>query len=547
MRTEPFGGPTLGLEEELHVADAGSGRLLSRAPEVLDALGSPQSAAALAASGSAVSELTLSQVETVTGVAADVEDVLSRALSLRSHAAAAAAGSGLVLLASGTPPLGDALEQEVSRAERYERLRERAAGLVSEQLIAGMHLHLGLGAAPVGPSRDADDEARVAVVDSLRPWLPTLLALGANSPYWLGRDTGFASYRQIHWQRWPVVGPPPRARDVQGWHAAVESLVRTGVVDDASYVYWDVRLSTRFPTVEVRVADVAPTLDDAALFVALVRGLAVRALDDHSAGREPLDPPQHALRAAMWRAARYGIEDGLVDPVAATVAPATDVLASIMRHAAPGLEQTGDAALARHGMERLLRDGNGAMRQRRAFSRVGWPGVLAVTSVDPAAEPVRPTKGDGNGWVDCTCGRRHWGRHGAAGLLVTRPGPVGPQVLLQLRAPWTHEGGTWGLPGGARDSHESPAEAAFREAREEASVDPSVLLATGQHVDDHGSWSYTYVLAQAPGGAFAAVAGAESDAVEWIDVDAVRQLPLHPAFAPRWPLLRKLLERDDTR
>ncbi len=319
--------------------------------------------------------------------------------------------------------------------------------------------------------------------------------------------------------------------------------MRTGVVDDASYVYWDVRLSSRFPTVEVRVADVAPTLDDAALFVALVRGLAVRALDDHRHGRGPLDPPQHALRAAMWRAARYGIEDDLVDPLTASTAPAPEVLEALARHAAPGLEQTGDAELARHGLQRLLRDGNGAMRQRRGYARAGWAGVLDVVRVDPHADPVRPTKGDGNGWVDCACGRRHWGRHGAAGLLVSRPGALGTEVLLQLRAGWTHEGGTWGLPGGARDSHETPAEAARREAREEAHVDPSALVELGEHVDDHGSWSYTYVLVSAPAGTHAGVGNPESDAVEWVEVDAVHERALHPALARTWPLLRELLGR----
>ncbi|HEX3002711.1 MAG TPA: glutamate-cysteine ligase family protein, partial [Angustibacter sp.] len=240
-RTADDVGRTLGVEEELHVADAASGRLVSRAPTVLAALEQPD--AQLAAAGTTVSELTLSQVETVTGVATGVGDVLQRALTLRSRAAAAAEQQGLVLLASGTPVLGDASEQQVADADRYGSLRARAAGLVTQQLIAGLHLHLGV-AGDAG-ARQGDDELRVAAVDGLRPWLPALLAVTANSPFWLGSDTGFASYRQIHWQRWPVVGPPPRTRDPRGWQEAVAGLVATEVVDDASYVYWDVRLSTR--------------------------------------------------------------------------------------------------------------------------------------------------------------------------------------------------------------------------------------------------------------------------------------------------------------
>src|SRR5262245_24626633 len=107
--------------------------------------------------------------------------------------------------------------------------------------------------------------------------------------------------------------------------------------------------------------------------------------------------------------------------------------------------------------------------------------------------------GDGNGWVQCRCGLRHWGRFGAAGLALLRTSP-GPQVLLQLRAGWTHEGGRWGLVGGARDSHESVSEAALREAVEEADIDPGQVTVPGTRVGlDHGDWSYTYVLGLATG------------------------------------------------
>nr|WP_284290733.1 glutamate-cysteine ligase family protein [Angustibacter aerolatus] len=214
----------------LHVADAGTGRLVSRGPEVLAALAD---VALDPADGSAVAEPTLSRLETVTSVARDVEDVVARAARLRTAAARAAEGLGLRLLASGTPPLGSAEEQQVAPDERYLPLRARAAGLVDQQAIAGLHVHVAV-AAPGTRVEDVDDEARVAVVERIRPWLPVLLAATANSPYWLGTDTGFASYRQVHWQRWPVAGPPPPTGSAAAWHEAVASLVDAGVVDDAS-------------------------------------------------------------------------------------------------------------------------------------------------------------------------------------------------------------------------------------------------------------------------------------------------------------------------
>jgi carboxylate-amine ligase len=249
-------GLTLGVEEELHVVDAATGRLASRGPDI------QRSSLIPVADGAVVLELTLSQVETVTAVSEDVTSVAARSGRLRSAVATAANGHGLALLASGTPVLGDASEQLIADDERYTSLRTRAAGLVTQQLIAGMHVHVGVGGSGLGVG-DVDDDARVAVANAVRPWLGALLALTANSPYWLGVDTGFASYRQVHWQRWPVVGPPPACRDGAEWHRSVAELVATGVVDDASYVYWDVRLATRFPTVEVRVADVQVSLDEA--------------------------------------------------------------------------------------------------------------------------------------------------------------------------------------------------------------------------------------------------------------------------------------------
>jgi 8-oxo-dGTP diphosphatase len=149
---------------------------------------------------------------------------------------------------------------------------------------------------------------------------------------------------------------------------------------------------------------------------------------------------------------------------------------------------------------------------------------------------------DGNGWVSCRCGRRHWGLHGAAGLLLVRDGDEGLEVLLQLRSGWTHDGGTWGLPGGARDSHESAAVAALREAAEECAIDPSAARVVAQEPGlDHGTWSYTYVVAVADGTLTARVANEESDELRWVRPDDVPALGLHPGLAQAWPRLHRLV------
>jgi 8-oxo-dGTP diphosphatase len=148
-------------------------------------------------------------------------------------------------------------------------------------------------------------------------------------------------------------------------------------------------------------------------------------------------------------------------------------------------------------------------------------------------------RGDGDAWVHCAAGHRHWGRYGAAGLFLTD----GHRVVLQHRAPWTHEGGTWGLPGGARDTGESPVRAALREAHEEAAVDGTLIDPIGMSVADHDGWSYTTVIARPLGQVAPLAANAESVEIRWWDLDEVEDLPLHPGLAASWPVLRQPVPR----
>ena len=145
---------------------------------------------------------------------------------------------------------------------------------------------------------------------------------------------------------------------------------------------------------------------------------------------------------------------------------------------------------------------------------------------------------DGDGWTQCTLGHRHWGRFGAAGLLAVTRGT--PYVLMQHRAPWSHGGDTWGVPGGARDSTETARAAAERETVEETGLDVSRLTQLGEHVADHGSWSYTTIVATVPE-QLPVVPDRESIALRWVPVEQVVSLPLLPAFAAAWPALRTLL------
>ena len=148
------------------------------------------------------------------------------------------------------------------------------------------------------------------------------------------------------------------------------------------------------------------------------------------------------------------------------------------------------------------------------------------------------TARDGDGWVECACGNKHWGVNGAAGILILR----GNEILLQHRAPWVHNGDTWGIPGGARDSHESTIEGAFREAVEETGIDTNLLTPLHTFTDDHGSWKYDTVIARAEVGLVAHEVNDESHEVRWVQIDLVSQMALHPSFAKSWPELKQLLD-----
>ncbi len=148
-------------------------------------------------------------------------------------------------------------------------------------------------------------------------------------------------------------------------------------------------------------------------------------------------------------------------------------------------------------------------------------------------------RGDGNGWTRCALGHRHWGRHGAAGLLLRRDTPDAAVVLLQHRAVWTSDGGTWAVPGGARDSHESVVQAALREAHEEAGIDDAAVEVVGQWQDDHGGWAYTTVIADVIG-PLRIVPNAESAELRWVAERDVPTFALHPGFASSWPSLRRI-------
>jgi len=346
----------MGVEEELLLVSA-SGRPLPRSKAV----------AADAVGVDVELELTRAQVEINSPVCESAEELRGHLVKMRSAVARAAAEEGCLLLAIGAPPSGTAVQQ-VTRKPRYEEMAMRYGLLAREQAVCGCHVHIDV----------QDKEAAARVSNHLRPWMPALLALTANSAIYLDTDTGFSSWRSIMWSRWPCSGPPPYFESADHYDAFVGMLLGSGSIMDERMVYWDIRPSTHLPTIEVRVSDVPLTIDETVLLATLVRALVMTATEDGGLGPKP---DTEVLRAAYWLAARDGLPGIGMNVLTAEPMPATQVMDLLQQHVRPALQELGEVDRVKETIERLISEGNGAVKQRRAF-REGAD-VIALTEVKP--------------------------------------------------------------------------------------------------------------------------------------------------------------------
>jgi len=321
---------TVGVEEEYQLLDAATGQLRSRARYVI----AGDWADALKAE---MQEHTVEVETAVCDATACIRDDLRR---LRFTAAVAAEAQGLRIAAAGTHPFSPAEGHGFNAAPVYQELRQVYRRLAESQAIFGMHVHVG-----VPPRVD-----RAGVANVVRLHLPLLLALTASSPFFQGRDTGHASYRSVLWRRWPRTGAPPRFRDDAEYAAMVRWMVEAGRIDGPGRLYWDLRPHHLYPTVEIRIADCTPRVEDATAAAALARvmvaGAAEGVLRD-----TPLPDPlvQTLLSDNAWRASRYGPRALLADlesaaPRTITAAEAALRLAERLEEVAAALGETEELA-----------------------------------------------------------------------------------------------------------------------------------------------------------------------------------------------------------
>ncbi|MDH6140119.1 carboxylate-amine ligase [Kitasatospora sp. GP30] len=358
----------MGVEEEFHIVDVETRMLVARAREVLDRL----------PDRGFTTEFLQSVVESNSGVHASLDALQTDLVRSRRALDDAAAPLGLAVVAAGTAPLGRMGAVDVTPQPRYQHMADEYRVVADEQLICGAQFHVDV------PDRDTAVRAMCVV----SPWLPTLLALSASSPFWLGADTGYASWRTMLWQRWPTSGPVGCFGSAAAYDAAVTGLIRSGVISDAGMVYYDIRPSAHRPTLELRVCDACPRVETVVLLAGLFRALVadaremVRRSDGCRHSRQPW------LRAMTWRAARSGLDGRLIDPATGQERPAGAVVRSLLARLRPTLEEFGDWETVSGLAEEALGLGDVAQRLRRVAAEDGMTAAVDFLVTRTRAHPV---------------------------------------------------------------------------------------------------------------------------------------------------------------
>jgi glutamate---cysteine ligase / carboxylate-amine ligase len=300
-----------------------------------------------------------------TYVAGSVSEAIEDARGLRATLRDAAAERGSVIAGAGTHPFSRWEHQDITEQERYRALLEEMRWVAEREVIFGLHVHVGIASA---------DQA-IAVANGLRTWLPELLALSGNSPFWHGRDTGLASTRTKIFETFPRSGLPPAFASFEEFELLVERAVKTGSMPDYTFIWWDLRPHPTLGTLEIRIPDAQTRLESVAGIVALVQCLVATLADGFERGEKPQIQPVTLISENKWRAARDGLNGLLIDLERDEERPAGEAVLALVERAGPAAARLGcREELAE--VERLVQRGTGADEQRRVYEETG--SLLAV-------------------------------------------------------------------------------------------------------------------------------------------------------------------------
>jgi len=364
---------TIGIEEEYLLVDKETRDLAQEQPAAL--LAKCQEALP----GQVSPEFLRSQIEVGTKVCRSIQEAQADLIRLRSTVGSIAGEFGLAPIAASTHPFAEWSSQQHTDKERYNVLAQDLQQVVRRLVICGMHVHVGID----------DDELRIDILGQAAYFLPHLLALSTSSPFWQGNVTGLKSYRLSVFDELPRTGMPHQFSSYSEYLRTVELLVSAGLIEDATKLWWDLRLSARFPTLEMRITDVCPLIEDgiaiAAMFVCLCRML-YRLRRDNKRWRYY---PPFLVRENRWRAQRYGTQEGLVDFGEGAVVPFPTLLEELFELVAEDAAYFGCVAEIAHART-IVQRGTSADRQLARFEAVkalgGTEQAALVAVVDDLIE-----------------------------------------------------------------------------------------------------------------------------------------------------------------
>ena len=341
---------TIGIEEEYLLVDKETRGLVVDPPKTLMAEAEEKCGPQVTA------ELLQSQIEIGTKVCNNIQEAHEDLAHLRRSVIEVADRHGLAPIAASTHPFASWTEQKHTRKERYDELTHEMQGAARRLVICGMHVHIGIG----------DDELRIDLMNQLSYFLPHLLALSCSSPFWRGRDTGLKSYRLTIFDALPRTGLPERFASFAEYQRHVSILIDAGLIEDATRIWWDLRPSARYPTIETRIMDVCTRLEDtvalASLLMCILRMLyRLRTRNQRWRLYTPM-----LIRENRWRAMRYSFDEGMIDLAKGTVVPFEDLLNELCSLVSEDAQALGcEKEIA--GVRRILTRGTSAHRQLKNY------------------------------------------------------------------------------------------------------------------------------------------------------------------------------------
>jgi carboxylate-amine ligase len=342
---------TLGIEEEFAIVDPTTRELRSHIQEILE--GGKVTLKELIKP-----EMHQSVVELGTEICQSIVHARAHVIELRSKLAELAGRSGLKIASAGTHPFSHWRDQLITEGERYREIVKDMQQLARANLIFGLHVHVGI----------PDRELAIHVMNQARYFLPHIYALSTNSPFWVGQNTGLKGYRLKVFERFPRTGIPDAFESLSEYEDYCKLLVKTGCVDNAKKIWWDIRLHPFFDTLEVRVCDAQSRVDDTLALAALIQAVIVKL---HKLLRNNVTfriYRRRLLDENRWRATRYGIEGKLIDFGRETEVETRSLLNELLEFVSTEVAELGSQNEMRH-IEQIMREGTGADRQIAAWER----------------------------------------------------------------------------------------------------------------------------------------------------------------------------------